>query len=123
NHFNTGRPGTGDYKGNYADAPTTPLFYFGHGLTYTTFEYGRAKLSTSKLKPGAALTARVRVKNTGDRPGVEVVQLYLRDVAATAGPRPVRELKGFQKVSLQPGEARDVEFKLSDRDLGYFDSA
>ena len=73
------------------------------------------------MKLGGTL-AKVNLKNTGSRAGTEVVQLYLRDVAASAGPRPVRELKGFQKVLLQPGESRDVRFTLSDKELGYYDT-
>jgi beta-glucosidase len=123
NHFNTGRPGTGDYKGNYADNPTTPLYHFGYGLAYTMFEYSKVELSGKTLKRGGILTARVKVNNVGPRVGTETVQLYIRDVAATAGPRPVRELKGFQKVRLAPGESRTVEFKISEHELGYFDSS
>jgi beta-glucosidase len=122
NHLNTGRPGFGEYKGNYVDGPTTPLYPFGFGLTYTIFEYGRVELSAPVMKPGGTLTAKVNVKNTGSRAGTETVQLYLRDVAASAGPRPVRELKGFQKLQLQPGESRDVSFTLSGRELGYYDA-
>jgi beta-glucosidase len=123
NHFNTGRPGIGEYKGNYVDAPISPLYPFGYGLTYTTFQYGKVELSAPTVKHGEILTARVQLKNTGSRPGAEVAQLYIRDVAASAGPRPVRELKGFQKVQLNPGETRDVTFTISDKELGYFDSA
>ena len=122
NHFNTGRPGVGAMKGNYVDGPINPLYPFGFGLTYTTFEYGKIVLSAPTLKHGGTLTAHAQVKNTGARAGTEVVQLYLRDIAASAGPRPVRELKGFQKVRLNPGEARDVEFSISDRELGYYDT-
>ena len=122
NHFNTGRPGTGDFKGQYADGPTTPLYPFGFGLAYTTFEYGKVELSAPTMKAGETLTAKVNLKNTGQRAGTEVVQLYIRDVAASAGPRPVRELKGFQKVLLQPGESRDVTFIISGRELGYYDT-
>ena len=123
NHLNTGRPGIGEYKGNYVDAPITPLYPFGFGLTYTKFEYGKIQLSASTMKAGETLTARVPLKNTGSRPGTEVVQLYIRDVAASAGPRPVRELKGFQKIELNPGESRDVTFTISNKELGYFDAA
>jgi beta-glucosidase len=122
NHFNTGRPGTGDFKGQYADGPTTPLYPFGFGLAYTTFEYGKVELSAPTMKAGETLTAKVNLKNTGTRAGTEVAQLYLRDVAASAGPRPVRELKGFQKVLLQPGESRDVTFTISDKELGCCDT-
>ncbi|MEY2465840.1 MAG: beta-glucosidase [Verrucomicrobiota bacterium] len=123
NHYNTGRPGVGEYKGNYVDVVTAPLFPFGYGLGYTTFTYGKVELVNNKLKRGGTLTAQVKVNNTGTRAGTETVQLYLRDIAATAGPRPVRELKGFQKVQLAPGESRVVEFKISEHELGYFDSA
>lgn len=123
NHFNTGRPGIGEYKGNYIDAPITPLYPFGYGLTYTRFEYGPVELSAPTMKWGGTMTARAQLKNTGARAGTEVVQFYLRDVAASAGPRPVRELKGFQKVRLEPGESRDVTFSISTPDLGYYDTA
>jgi beta-glucosidase len=123
NHLNTGRPGIGEYKGNYVDAPITPLYPFGYGLTYTTFQYGKVELSAPTIKTGETLSAHVQVKNTGSRPGTEVVQLYIRDVAASVGPRPVRELKGFQKVQLNPGESRDVTFTISNQELGYFDAA
>jgi beta-glucosidase len=117
NHYNTGRP----EMGLYLDGPRDPLYPFGFGLSYTTFEYGKVELSSRKLKSGGTLTARVNVKNTGHRPGTEVVQLYIRDLAASAGPRPVRELKGFQKLRFNPGESRDVSFKVSDPELGYCD--
>ncbi len=122
NHFNTGRPGSGEYKGNYEDGPNTPLYPFGFGLAYTTFEFGKVELSAPEMKAGKTLTAHVQIKNTGTRAGTEVAQLYVRDVATSAGPRPVRELKGFQKVLLQPGESRDVTFALSDKELGYYDA-
>ena len=122
NHLNTGRPGTGEYKGTYVDIPTTPLYPFGFGLAYTTFEYGKVELSAPVLKLGETLTAKVNVKNTGLRAGTEVAQLYIRALAASAGPRPVRELKGFQKVLLQPGESRDVTFTISGHELGYCDA-
>ena len=118
NHFNTGRP----TMGNYLDGPREPLYPFGFGLTYTTFEYGSVKLSAKDLKSGGALAARVNLKNTGSRAGSEVVQLYIRDIATSVGPRPVRELKGFQKVRLDPGQSRDVEFAISERELGYYDA-
>ena len=118
NHFNTGRPGLG----KYVDGPTSPLYPFGFGLAYTTFEYGEVELSAPVMKPGGTLTVKVNVKNTGARAGTETVQLYIRDVAALAGPRPVRELKGFQKVFLKPGESRDASFTISGRELGYYDT-
>jgi beta-glucosidase len=118
NHYNTGRPD----MGKYVDGPREPLYPFGFGLTYTTFDYGKVTLSVSTMEPGETITARARVKNTGKRAGTEVVQLYLRDVAASAGPRSVRELKGFRKVRLNAGESRDVEFTISGQELGYYDT-
>jgi beta-glucosidase len=123
NHYNTGRPGVGEFKGNYVDAPITPLYPFGYGLTYTTFQYGPVQLSSQTLTKGQLLTAHAKLTNTGTRAGTEVVQLYIRALAASAGPRPVRELRDFQKVQLKPGESRDVSFSISDSELGYYDSA
>jgi len=122
NHFNTGRPGFGEYKGNYVDGPTIPLYPFGFGLTYTMFDYGKVELNSPVLKVGGILTAKMKLTNTGERSGTEVVQLYVRDIAASAGPRPVRELKGFQKVPLPPGGSRDVTFSISQKELGYYDT-
>ena len=118
NHYNTGRP----ELGLYLDSPRESLFPFGYGLAYTGFRYGKVRLSSKALKNGASLTATVSVQNTGARVGTEVVQLYLRALAASAGPRPVRELKGFQKVRLNPGESRDVAFTLPASQLGYYDA-
>ncbi len=122
NHFNTGRPGFGEYKGNYADGPVAPLYPFGFGLTYTKFNYGKVQLDSPVVKTGGKLVAHLMLANTGARAGTETVQLYIRALAASAGTRPVRELKGFQKVLLQPGESRDVMFTLSANDLGYYDT-
>jgi beta-glucosidase len=121
-HLNTGRPGVGEYKGNYADGPNDPLYPFGFGLAYTSFAYGTPQLDAPQMKRGGTITASVQIKNTGDRAGTEVAQLYIRDVAASAGPRPIRELKGFQKILLQPGESREVSFNISEKDLGYYDA-
>jgi beta-glucosidase len=122
NHFNTGRPGVGEYKGNYADGPVAPLYPFGFGLTYTRFDYGKVRLDAPVVKQGGTLTAHLMLANTGSRAGTETVQLYIRALAASAGPRPVRELKGFRKILLQPGESRDLTFTLSVNDLGYYDT-
>jgi len=122
NHFNTGRPGTGDFTGQYADGPSDPMYPFGYGLTYTKFDYGKVELSAQVLKSAGTLTARMKLKNTGVRAGTETAQLYVRAIAASAGPRPVRELKGFQKVHLLPGESRDVSFTISKQELGYSDT-
>jgi beta-glucosidase len=118
NHYNTGRP----ELGKYVDGPTTPLFPFGFGLTYTTFEYGKVELESSIVKLDGKLLAKMNLKNTGLRAGTEVVQLYIRHLAASAGPRPVRELKGFRKVLLQPGESCSVTFAISGYELGHYDA-
>ncbi len=122
NHLNTGRPGLGAYTGQYVDSVKDPLYPFGFGLAYTTFAYGNVELSATSAKADETFAARTKIKNTGTRAGEAVVQLYIRDVAASAGARPVRELKGFQKVKLNPGESRTVEFIISEKELGYFDA-
>jgi beta-glucosidase len=122
NHYNTGRPGIGEFKGNYADIPTTPLYPFGFGLAYTAFDFGSVSLDPATAKVGGNITTRATIKNTGNRSGTAVAELYIRAVSASAGPRPVRELKGFQKLRLSPGEMREVSFTLSPKELGYYDS-
>jgi beta-glucosidase len=122
NHYNTGRPGFGEYKGNYVDIPTTPLYPFGHGLAYTSFEFGNVALAANKVPLRGVLNARIEIKNTGQRDGTAVPELYIRALAATAGARPVRELKGFQKILLQPGESRVVNIELPAHDLGCYDA-
>lgn len=97
-----------------------PLFAFGHGLSYTTFEIGNLRLSSDRLDADGSLTLRVDVTNTGDRPGAEVVQLYIGDDESFV-PRPVKELKGFAKVSLAPGETQTVEFGITPEALSYYD--
>jgi beta-glucosidase len=119
NHFHTGRP----QQGEYVDGPREPLYPFGFGLTYTTFKYDDVKLSAGMMKLDETMTATVKVTNTGSRPGVAVVQLYIRDIISPAGPRPVRELKGFKKVHLNPRESQEVQFTLSGHDLGCYDQS
>ena len=121
NHYNTGRPGFGEYKGNYVDVETTPLYPFGFGLAYTAFEFGTVQCAKT-VALDRKLSARTTVKNSGARLGTVVAELYLRARAATAGPRPVRELKAFQKVLLAPGESREVSFELPVSELGYYDA-
>lgn len=123
NHANTGRPGFGHWKGNYVDGPSVPFLPFGYGLTYTTFEYGDTHVDSGVLKTGGTLTVSATLKNAGSRAGTEVAQLYIRGLAFAAGARPVRELKGFQKILLQPGESGDVTFTLSPKQLGFYDDA
>jgi beta-glucosidase len=97
-----------------------PQFAFGHGLSYTTFEYSNLKLSRSRIKPGESLTVEVQVKNTGRREGAEVVQLYVQDVQASV-PRPVKELKGFEKVIVRPGQTKVVQVNLDARSMAFYD--
>jgi len=97
-----------------------PLFAFGHGLSYTTFEYGDAKLSKTSMTENGTVKVTVPVKNTGSVAGAEVVQLYIQDVEASL-PRPVKELKGFEKVYLEPGESATVEFEISADALKFYD--
>ena len=97
-----------------------PLFPFGHGLSYTTFEYGKPMADSQTMTPDGTLTIRVKVKNTGNREGQEVVQLYISDKKSTL-PRPVKELKGFRKVRLAPGEEKEVQFTIDREALSYFD--
>jgi beta-glucosidase len=119
NHLPTGRPPTADhYSSKYIDEEVTPLYPFGHGLSYTSFAYGQPKLSSATLRPGETLTVSVDVTNTGTRPGREVVQLYVRDLVGTKS-RPVRELKNFVKVALQPGETRRVDLALPMAELAF----
>lgn len=103
----------------YMDAGFGPLFPFGYGLSYTTFGYDKIRLSADKLKTGDTLTATVEVTNTGKYAGTEVVQLYVRDKVGSVT-RPVKELKGFQRVSLQPGETKTVTFALPVSDLAFW---
>ena len=97
-----------------------PLFSFGHGLSYTTFEYGKASADKKEMTSSDNITFTVSVKNTGSRAGEEVVQLYIHDIKSTL-PRPIKELKGFEKISLQPGETKNVSFTVDKSALSYFD--
>ena len=97
-----------------------PAFPFGHGLSYTTFDYSNLKLSRSPIKPGESLSVEVQIKNIGRREGAEVVQLYIQDVQASL-PRPVKELKGFEKVTLRPGQAKVLRIDLYARSMSFYD--
>lgn len=123
NHKRTGRPPAEEdpFTSKYIDAPWTPLYVFGHGLSYTTFAYEGLALSATKVGTEESVTARVTMKNTGKRAGAEVAQLYLRDEIGSST-RPVRELRGFERVELAPGESREVTFKLTPADLAVFDA-
>lgn len=103
----------------YLDAGFGPLFPFGYGLSYTTFSYDHPQLSASHMDKDGSLTATCRVTNTGSREGATVAQLYVRDIVGSTT-RPVRELKGFEKITLKPGESREVSFKLTPADLAFW---
>lgn len=105
---------------HFDKASVKPLFPFGFGLSYTTFKYSDAKVSSATLAPDGSLILSVNIKNTGKRAGEEVAQLYVHDLKPAID-RPVRELKGFTKVLLQPGETKTVQFTVTPRDLAYFD--
>ncbi len=104
----------------YESKNIEPLFWFGHGLSYTTFEFGKIKLSTTKLKKGEKLSIQFTLQNTGTTKGAEVAQLYLQDMEASV-PRPVKELKNFIKVNLKPGEKKLLTLEVDQEDLSFFD--
>lgn len=123
-HLNTGRPFRGDYRGSrlaskYLDIPNEPLYPFGYGLTYTTFSYSDLSLSNTSLVAGEEITVSVNLTNTGHRTGTETVQMYLRDLSASVA-RPVRELKGFQKITLSPDEQAVVSFHITEEMLRFY---
>lgn len=126
NHKNTGRPlAEGKwfqkFRSNYLDVSNDPLFPFGYGLSYTTFGYKNLKLSSPSLTKDDKLAVSVDVTNTGNYDGAEVVQLYLRDMVGSVT-RPVKEMKGFQKVFLKKGETKTIEFTLTEPDLRFYNS-
>jgi beta-glucosidase len=107
-------------RGGYVDMPATPLWEFGYGLSYTSFEYSNLEITPEKTGPAGEVYVSVDVKNTGKREGKEVVQLYINDVISSMS-TPVRELKGFEKISLKPGEEKTVKFKLTPEQLSFLD--
>ena len=124
NHEPTGRPCdvTQKYNSRYRDLRTCdPLYSFGFGLSYTTFSISRLQLNKDKVGQGGKVKASVRVKNTGSRTGDEVVQLYLHDPVADLS-QPVRRLRGFERVTLKPGQSRRVSFNIDRTDFGYYDN-
>jgi beta-glucosidase len=124
NHERTGRPCNPDQKWNsrHRDIPScSPLYVFGYGLSYTTFEVSNLKLSSRSVSRKGRITASVTVRNTGSRRGDEVVQLYIHDPVASIS-QPVRRLRGFERVTLNPGETRTVEFTLDKSDFGFYDN-
>jgi beta-glucosidase len=124
NHEPTGRPCNKNVKWNsqHRDIPSCgPLFEFGHGLSYTTFELSNLRLSSSTVSRNGSLKASVTVANTGNRKGDEVVQVYIHDPVASIS-QPVRRLRGFERVTLGPGETRTVTFTLDRSDFGFYDN-
>jgi beta-glucosidase len=124
NHKNTGRPSEtqGRFASKYIDEPWTPLYAFGFGLSYTQFKLTNLDLSTNHISADGNLKVSVEVENAGQRDGDEVVQLYLHDGTASVT-RPVRELKGFQRLTLKAGERRRAEFTLTPKELGCYNAA
>ena len=123
---NTGRPllegrWFEKFRSNYLDVDNDPLYPFGYGLSYTTFEYGPVALSAAEVAEGGSVTAEVTVKNTGAVAGKEVVQMYIQDVVGSTT-RPVRELKGFEKIYLEPGESRTVTFEITPELMSHYNS-
>lgn len=125
NHLPTGRAvknpketSVAGFCSRYQDAPTDPLFVFGHGLSYNTYSFGKVTADREELRPGETLTVTVTVKNEGERCGKETVQLYVRDRFASVS-RPVKELKDFRKISLAPGEEKTVRFALTEEQLRF----
>ena len=136
-HKNTGKPASDEtfqhiddipprmpqtssgFVSSHLDAGFTPQYPFGYGLSYTQFTYSDLRLSDSVIAMGETLTVAATVRNTGDTGGVDVVQLYVRDQVGSVT-RPVRELKGFQRIRLEPGERREVSFQLTTGDLSFY---
>lgn len=114
-HLNTGRPYNADkpnkYTSRYFDEANGPLYPFGYGLTYTTFKVSDVKMSAPTMKHDGKVTASVEVTNSGKREGATVIQMYIQDVTASMS-RPVKQLSGFEKVNLKPGETRTVSFPI-----------
>ncbi|RRD62993.1 beta-glucosidase BglX [Tannerella forsythia] len=124
NHLNTGRPERqwfSKFRSNFLDVDNDPLFPFGYGLSYTTFSYGEVRLDRHTLYEGGKITATVEVTNTGAYDADEVVQLYIRDVVGSVS-RPVKELKGFRRISLKRGETQTVSFDVTTDDLRFYNA-
>ena len=126
NHKNTGRPlpegqWFQKFRSNYLDVSNDPVYPFGYGLSYTNFNYGDLKLSSTSLKGNQTLVASITITNSGKKDGKEVVQLYIRDLVGSIT-RPVKELKGFQKIFLKAGESKTVTFNITTNDLKFYNS-
>ena len=125
NNYNTGRPVNSDknvFWSHYTDVEKTPLFPFGFGLSYTTFDYKNLKISKASFAKGEPVVVSVDITNSGNYDGKEVAQLYIQDVAASLA-RPVKELKGFELIALKKGETKTVTFTLTEKELGFYDNA
>ena len=126
NHLNTGRPVEEytqkfvKFQSNYLDVRNEPLYPFGYGLSYTSFEYSDITLSSEQMLADGSITASVTVKNTGNYDADEVVQLYIRDIVGSIS-RPVKELKGFQRIHLKAGESQNVTFTITPDLLKFYD--
>jgi beta-glucosidase len=123
NHKNTGRPydPNNKFTSKYLDSPNEPVYPFGYGLSYTSFVYSDIKLSKNKLQGDEKLIASVTLNNSGKMAGEEVVQLYIHDMEASIS-RPVKELKNFKKVLLQPGEKKEISIEITTKDLQFYNS-
>jgi len=124
--LNSGRPFNGEgpapkFTSNYLDIPNGPLYAFGHGLSYTTFEYSQPKLSQNEITANNTTSVSVEVTNTGDVAGTEVVQMYIRDIVGSIS-RPMKELKGFEKIALEPGETKRVVFEIDSELVSFYNS-
>jgi beta-glucosidase len=125
NNYNTGRPVNSDknvFWSHYTDVEKTPLFPFGFGLSYTTFDYKNLKINKASFAKGEPVVVSVDITNSGNYDGKEVAQLYIQDVAASLA-RPVKELKGFELIALKKGETKTVTFTLTEKELGFYDNA
>ena len=124
NRYNTGRPVSDDtrrvgYSSSYIDGPVRPLYPFGYGLTYTTFGYRGLKVSSETMKRGGTVTVSAVIKNEGKVTATETAQLYIRDLVGSAV-RPIKELKGYKKVTLAPGEEAAVSFEITEDMLAFY---
>lgn len=127
NHLNTGRPleagkWFSKFRSNYLDIDNDPLYPFGYGLSYTTFRYGDLRLSNNSMNEKGKITASVTVTNTGSHDADEIVQMYIRDMVGSVA-RPVKELKGFERIHLKKGESRTVSFDITAEQLKFYNSA
>ena len=127
NHLNTGRPleagkWFSKFRSNYLDIDNDPLYPFGYGLSYTTFRYGDLQLSNNSMNERGKITASVTVTNTGNYDADEIVQMYIRDMVGSVA-RPVKELKGFERIHLKKGESRTVSFDITAKQLKFYNSA